>query len=302
MKFYNYILLSMMSLGMLCSCGDEDMLIGEEIRVTDQFLPDSNNHSEVAELRRSFYQKEKSYLLFNDTLRHEQVGVTASGEPFYHTETLDILYSVGSTNMYENNFVYKYLPTYDEEKESSDFLSKRILPHLGDKLRPFSWLLVDTIKKPLYEDVFEYPKVLSGERCVAIAVGRLTKAAEEEKAQLAQNLQVEVLSGALASKREMNEFYSFCQDMYDQFDFNYFQYGDHSEYTYTCGFLSKKKNPSTGMEMLAHPDKSVDVSDFLLLVFNSSDEEVQAKFENYPIVLKKYSIIKKLIVELGYVF
>lgn len=56
------------------------------------------------------------------------------------------------------------------------------------------------------------------------------------------------------------------------------------------------------MEMLAHPDKSVDVSDFLLLVFNSSDEEVQAKFENYPIVLKKYSIIKKLIVELGYVF
>ena len=54
--------------------------------------------------------------------------------------------------------------------------------------------------------------------------------------------------------------------------------------------------------MSAHPDKTADVNDFLLLVFNNTEEEVLSQFSGYPIVLKKYEIIKDLVVKLGYVF
>ena len=74
------------------------------------------------------------------------------------------------------------------------------------------------------------------------------------------------------------------------------------DYAYICGFLNRKINASTGMAMSAHPDKATDVNDFLLLVFNNTEEEVLSQFSGYPIVLKKYEIIKNLIVELGYVF
>lgn len=302
MKIYNYILAGFVSFGFLSSCGNEDSLIGEEIQINNIFLPDANDHSKVAELRRTFYKKENSFLLFNDTLYHEQIGTTASGEPYYKTETLDILYSVGSTNQYANNFIYGYLLKYDEQKEASAFLSERILPHLGKKLRPFSWLLVSSIKQHLYGDVYDNFKVLSGERCLAIAVGDLLSLSEGEKNELANSLQIEVLSGALASKPEMNEFYAFCEGLYEQFDFNYSDYEDHSVYTYTCGFLTKKKNPTTGLEMNFHPNKSTDVHDYINLVFSSSEEEVRTKFEKYPKVLKKYDIVKTLIDELGYIF
>ena len=62
MKIYNYILAGFVSLGFLSSCGNEDSLIGEEIQINNIFLPDANDHSKVAELRRTFYKKENSFL------------------------------------------------------------------------------------------------------------------------------------------------------------------------------------------------------------------------------------------------
>ena len=229
-----------------------------------------------------------------------KVIVEGSGKHCHVTrETLDILYSVGSDNTYENNHVYEYLSSYEEKEMAVNFLRAYLLPHFGKQLRPFSWLLVNTIKYPLYEDVYEYPAVLSGERCIAVSVGKLAEMAEEEKLAFAQSLQVDVLSGALASKREMDDFYAFGEPLYDQFDFSYMWTPD---YAYICGFLNRKINASTGMAMSAHPDKTADVNDFLLLVFNNTEEEVLSQFSGYPIVLKKYEIIKDLVVKLGYVF
>ncbi|MBQ4161295.1 MAG: hypothetical protein IJD84_00120 [Parabacteroides sp.] len=295
----NYIFLSVLLLGMLCACSEEDALVPEEADVVSHFMPNLDDNSQEAELRRDFYSEENSYLLFNDTLYHELLGTDANGEPYYKTETLDILYSVGSDNTYENNHVYEYLSSYEEKEKAANFLQTYLLPHFGKQLRPFSWLLVNTIKYPLYEDVYEYPAVLSGERCIAVSVGKLAEMAEDEKLAFAQSLQINVLSGALASKREMDDFYAFGESLYEQMDFNYVFIPD---YAYTCGFLNRKINPSTGMPMSFHPDKAADVNDFLLLVFNNTEEEVLSQFSGYPIVLKKYEIIKNLIVELGYVF
>jgi len=295
----NYIFGSVLLFGMLCACNEEDALVAEEPDVASRFMPDLNDDSQEAELRRNFYKEENTYLLFNDTLYHELLGTDANGEPFYKTETLDILYSVGSDNVYENSHIYEYLSSYEEKESAVNFLQTYLLPHFGKQLRPFSWLLVNTIKYPLYEDVYEYPAVLSGERCIAVSVGKLAEMAEDEKLAFAQSLQINVLSGALASKREMDDFYAFGESLYDQFDFSYMWTPD---YAYICGFLNRKINASTGMAMSAHPDKAADVNDFLLLVFNNTEEEVLSQFSGYPIVLKKYEIIKNLIVELGYVF
>ena len=296
----NYIFSSILLLAMLCACNKEDALVGEKVDVISYFMPDLNDNSQEAELRRDFYNKEHSYLLFNDTLCHKLLGTNEQGEPIYQTETLDILYSVGSDNMYENNHIYEYLSSYEIKEQAVSFLKTYLLPHFGKQLRPFSWFLVDKIKYPIYEDYYENLLVLSGERCIALAVGSLTNASEEEKLAFSQDLQIQVLSGSLASKNEMNDFYAFCEDLYEIIDFTFFDYDDSYIYSYECGFLGPKLNDGT--PTFFHPDKANDVKEFLLLVFNSTEEEVQLKFASYPKVLKKYEIIKNLVGELGYVF
>lgn len=299
---HNYIVWSFVLLGMMCACNEEDALVSEESDVVSRFMPAAGDNSQEAELRRNFYKEENSYLLFNDTLYQQLVGTNAQGEPIYQTETLDILYSVGSDTQYDNSHVYKYLSSYGAKVSAISFLKTYLLPHFGKQLRPFSWLLVDEIKYTLYEGYYEYPLVLSGERCIALAVGSLSAATEEEKLAFSQDLQIQVLNGALTSKREMDDFYAFCEHLYEQIDFTFSGYDDRNIYSYECGFLSPKINPSTGRPTFFHPDKANDVKSYLLLIFNNTEAEIQAKFASYPIVLQKYEIIKKLVSDLGYVF
>lgn len=296
-----FIFLSIALFGVFCSCNkEEDPLMPEKVQVLSRFMPDENDNSPEAELRRAFYQEENSYLLFNDTIYREQVGVDKDGNPLYQTETLDIFYSVGANTMYDNDYRYNYLQTIEEKEQAAEFLKTYIHPLLSENFRPFSWLMVDMIKKiyPWYDpNYYEEQTILSGERCIALSAGKILKMSDEEKKAFAKNLQMDVLVGAMTPKQELNTFFAYCEDLYDTLDFGY---NSDENYAYGCGFLNSWINPNTGMTSFWHPDKSQDVKDFIVLALNNTEAEVQSKFSAYPVILEKYEIIKELLAELGY--
>ena len=60
----------------------------------DGFAPADDATDEISVLRRNFYNETGSFLLFNDTLRHDYIGKDLNGEDRYFTELLDIKYEV----------------------------------------------------------------------------------------------------------------------------------------------------------------------------------------------------------------
>ena len=73
----------------LQSCS-EKALDADYKDVTTPFVPAADDHSEEAELRRSFNAEHGSYLLFNDTLQHVALGRDVNGNMQYFTELIDI--------------------------------------------------------------------------------------------------------------------------------------------------------------------------------------------------------------------
>lgn len=77
MKYHTLLLYSLCLMG-LTACGSEDELTAIPDTMTDCFAPDPNATDAESVLRREFYQTEKCYLLFNDTLRHENMERTST--------------------------------------------------------------------------------------------------------------------------------------------------------------------------------------------------------------------------------
>lgn len=67
-----------------------------------------------------------------------------------------------------------------------EYLNKFILPHFSERLRPFSWMLINTIKgKVNNEDT--YPYAVAGQRGVVLACSELKNLkTDNQKQQLAK--------------------------------------------------------------------------------------------------------------------
>lgn len=129
----------------LNSCGEEDILTAEEDDRSSYFMPSPDATDEESVLRRNFYEEEHSYLLFNDTLRHEPLGIDFNGNMQYFTEVLDLSYNVGATSTPTVQYSYTYLSTLTEKQAAVDFMKAHVLNHLNESLRPYSWFLVREI-------------------------------------------------------------------------------------------------------------------------------------------------------------
>lgn len=168
---YCFIYMSVLLLIGVVACGDEDALTPEVDTITDCFAPDPNATDEESVLRREFYTTEKSYLLFNDTLRHEELGIDYNGDMQYKTELLDIGYTLGSGMVGGSiDYKYGYLQSIEDKRAAVTFLKEYVLPHLSTSLKPFSWFVPASISYMSGNTMVTLTAV-AGQRSVVIAVG-----------------------------------------------------------------------------------------------------------------------------------
>ncbi|BCS86005.1 hypothetical protein prwr041_18980 [Prevotella herbatica] len=289
----------------LFSCGDKEDNITPEVPEKNYFAADINANDEESLLRKEFYKTNGCYLLFNDTLRHDSIGVKPNGETIYQTETVDVPYIMSS----QAYFAYKYTYIKDIEKKraAANFIEKNILPHLSAQLRPYSWLLVNSITKyAINDNSYSYDSEqgsVVGNRATAIGIQDIFDMDESDTQQFAKDLSATIVADKVSSQEAsiLEPFTKFCDNLYetssettpwdDESNLKLMQESGFIGPHYLSGFILYSY----------YPNKVEDIKDFAKLVVEKDDQYVKDTYNN-EIILEKYMVMKKIILSLGYKF
>ena len=263
---------------------------------SNPFNIDDAATDEESILRRDFYSRNGCYLLFNDTLKDG--------------ELLDIGY-VMTASQNNNLYIYEYLKTIEEKKNATSFVEQYILPHLGKKLRPFSFLLVNGINHFTLEDGklitpydgTEYPSNVVGVRATAIAINALAGMDDSEKKDYSKVLIIDIMTNIISHQTTdtFNQFTSYGKNYYGVWMDGWIETEEEGIPLQNAkGFIAPHQE-TWGEMWSVYPSLDEDVKAFINLAMNSSLEEVELKYTDYPDIISKYKLMKKLINELGYI-
>lgn len=303
MKKLNIITLLMITV-CLASCDKEAIPVVEDDPRSSYFMPDPAASDEESVLRRSFLAEEKSYLLFNDTLRHEFIGVDYNGDRQYRTERVNIGYVLAGTIDGAYRYTHFLYSSMDEKRAAVDFMKNHVLKDLPVMLRPYSWLVtrqtevIDPIGMP------SYPTALAGQRSIAIALGNVTTLSAVQKGQLGRQIVATAVGHKLVSMEQVvNRFYAVSQSLYNTtFPVVTYTDAENIESLRQRGFIVQNWFIE-GFFMLhgSIPSREKDLESYVSLVFSRTDEEVVAQYAAYPIVIQKYRLLKTIFEEEGYI-
>ncbi|WP_321479476.1 hypothetical protein [uncultured Bacteroides sp.] len=288
------------------ACAQEDELTPSNIK-ENYFAPDENATDATSLLQKEFYKTEKSYLLFNDTLRHEPIGTKPNGEIQYFTETVDIAYAMTGYSAYQ--YTYNYLSTIEQKEEATQFIKDYILPHLSTKLRPFSWLLVNQILEYNIDyspDIFlnDYKSVMVGKRCIAIAMENFVNLSESELKEQTIPLFISFLSNKMyvQPSETLKKFTQYGSSIYGaNTPVQPITEEENMEYMKQAGFV--EASVLWGFPFLGtYPSEKDDINAYIRLILTKTDEEIGAEYANYPTIITKANVIKSMILNLGYIY
>lgn len=288
-------------LAVFAACSSEDALTPEADDTVSHFLPADGDNSQEAQIRRQFFADEGSYLLFNDTIRHQLLGTDSAGNGYYRTETIDISYSVGDASGPSRTYKYEYLTSAAEKQAAADFVKNQLLSHLQAKsLRPFSWLAVKNITEN--SSGTEY-KSVKGERCIAVALGDIANPNVDKQA-LSTSIMSSMLGGLITSNEEaLADFYAVCSAVYgSRFTTDRVEENEWKQIL-SQGFVKRAVNQWSGNILWGwYPEKEEDANAYVELVLSNTAEEVAAKYADYPLVIKKYQLMRQVFESVGYKF
>lgn len=289
----------------LISCADNEDGIIPEAPEKNYFAVDNNATDEESVIRRQFYKDNGCYLLYNDTLRNDSIGKKANGEIIYKTETIDVPYVM--SGLRSVTYKYTYIKDIDKKKAAVDFINKYVLPHLSAKLKPYSWLLVNSITKYTVQDnTFTYDSEqmsVVGNRATAIALETVFDMSEDEARQFSKDILASILAAKISIQDAsiIEPFTKFSNSLYE------------------TNAPSTPDNDESNLELMQEngfvcthliwgfteygvfPNKAEDAEAFAKLVVEKNEQEVRDTYNN-DIIIEKYLAMRHIILNLGYVF
>lgn len=302
MKNIQRCIVCCMMLLMTIACKKEDGITPEAV-VPNPFYPDVSATDEHAQLCRNFYAETGCYLLLNDTLKHEYLGVDRYGNPLYSTELIDLTYSVTSSVQWK--FEFNYSTNYQRELRAVEILKNDILPSMDERYYPYSFLLVESYCDYAYmieegdnigyrsgPDSGEY---YIGNRATVIAIGSLLK----DKKALIKNLLRNLLEKQLTNS-VLKDFYAPGLSYYSKDWMGEFTSLD--DFYNRTGILAVKELLFVGDEAWTYcvESNTADLKKFLNPLLEGKEEAFRAEYATYPIILEKFEILKQVIIDLGF--
>lgn len=292
-----------------CSCSDEEDTTPSHADI-NKFEPAADDQSEEAQIRREFKEKTNSYLLFNDTLSKERTGEDMYGNPVYKIETLDIGYEmVGFGNSYV--YTFDYINTDSEKQRAAQLIETKLAKKLGGIL-PYSLMLANRIyvckynnngvlepAEDSWDNIVPNPTFVLGSRCLAVSV---ENGEAYEDATFFDAMLEDIVYQKLNSKGN-----AFLQEFYDAVE-------NYSRMTSTrkdrLGYERKVDDDlarSLGFAKDYNRNYFVysmewDTRQFLKILLSETQEEYEAQYAAYPICLKRFSVMRAKMQELGFNF
>ena len=299
MRIYLTICLAVGLSALLPGCKDDSATVNVQ-DVTTPFLPGSADDSEEAQLRREFYSTYGSFLLFNDTLQHYETGRDVNGEMRYFTELLDLTYEVGMSSYTNSKYTFTLLTGMEEKRAAVAYLQENLLPHLTGKLRPYSWLLVDKITRDFNGNISS-PYAASGQRAVAVACNVLPRLKNEsQKATYTRNV-MNVVINKLTTDNEQafDEFFRVSAAYYDGTFTDPKTTAANTAILNEAGFICRGQELGRDVNGL-YPSQSLDLNAFARLVTGNTSETIATRYAQYPLVVQKAEIMRRILTDLGY--
>lgn len=274
-----------LSLGFVsCDNGDEDVTPSHADAVNG-FAPADNDNSETAQIRRDFYSKTGSFLIFSDTLTTKNL----EGKP----ELLDHNWAIfGSQSFYDYDYKFGYITDPARQRKVADDVEKYLVKRLG-KARPFSYFLVDEV----YYDYYGSKKVVKN--LLGMRTYLLTACPEGQDAEsFYGNIFVSIVIDKF-NRLDASVTKDFTEDVAN-FYYGYFEDYDLPEdgpieNAWEYGFLSYMD----GYYWDQFPSKENDMKEWLQTLISMTSEEFEAKYGAYPILMKRYKALTRIISDLG---
>lgn len=303
--FYAAMMLCAMPAITAC-CDDEDTTPSEYEQ--NLFSPADSDQSQSAQLRRQFKQEVGCYLLFNDTLRHEQNGTDTYGNILWNTQLVDLTYMFIGSPMNSTMYTFKYLNNYNEQKKASDLLKEKLAKRLGKAL-PYSILLVDSISQwtnssgaweldagSTWSPKDPFPKYVLGTRCYAFALHG-TEAFDDEAYfdDILLSIVIDKINHLPPNK--LDRFLSYVAAYFDEIgnpvqksSLGYDDYATDHDAARTLGFWEDRGNYyfTIGNEDRDH---------YIEAALTYSVAEVEEMMAGYPIVIERFKIMRQLIID-----
>lgn len=299
------------------SCSESDITPTED---RNYYLAPYGSTAEEQTMMKEFYNTNKVYVLFNDLIEKRSLGYDSDGNEAFSDLTVNLGYRMTtvSSNLI---FEYEYLETIAEKRAAAEFITEKFLPSLSAELRPFSFLLVNKINQYTYNSTYsEYeltnPPVYSGWRATAVAVEGVDEMNEAEQTAYKYSLLKSIINKSITTQPEslFDEFYEVSARFYGKYSFDpqndekfegwVFDFSD----LRTTGLLSaymyvmNDSYPNGFVNFMAKADWQgtlLDVGDYIDLVFSGTDAEIRAEHGAFPLVIRKYEIMRQIIVDLG---
>lgn len=278
-------------------CSSEDTPEVEYHNPSMFFQPSDSDNSVEAQMRRKFYSDHGTYLLFNDTLQYKFLGTDINGDDQYFIELIDPSYEVGGQSSSTVSYTYTYLTDDSTKQAAIDYVDEYIMPHLSKRLRPFSVFLCRQINVGTY-NMTQSPYAVANQRCVLISMNYLMirQRTDAQKQTYADRvLNVIVNQAAVNNTSSFTTFYSYSSQYYGVTYSSAGITGTTDEIR-SLGFIS------TGSVSGSFPSSEVDLQAYTTEATRYSQEELEAKYGDYPIIMNKFAALKSVLTELGYVF
>ncbi len=283
----------------LCASCKDDNATAHLKDVTASFLPAPTDNSEEAQIRRTFHTTYNSFLLFNDTLQHYETGTDVNGEKHYFTETLDLTYEIGMSTSSNNKYTFTLLTDIDRKREAVQYVQNYLLTHITGKLMPYSWLLVDKISRDFIGSVSS-PYAATGQRAVVIACNLLPKLTDAQKIQYTRQVMNTIIAKLASDNAEaFNEFFAVSASYYNGTFTDPKNTAANTAILNEAGFICRGQSFGSDTNGL-YPSQELDLNAFARQVAATTPEAFEKKYANYPLVLKKFAIMRKTLLDLGY--
>ena len=280
MKYRIFYLLALCVASMAMTACSEDEDLTPSYKDVNGFEPAADDNSATAQLRRDFFKETGSYLLFDDKL----TTTSTNGQP----ELIEPGWSmIGSSS---NNYQYQYITDIDEQREAAALIKQYLLPRFSFKI--FSYLLVNELSYIYYGDK-ETATNYFGTRTLVISMNM--GEAYDDPEEYFSSMMIDIIKGKLDYESPLlKPFYAYSEQYYG-YDYEDFGWDDKpsQEELLELGF--------TGGNTYYFYYENKDYTTWLELVLNNTEEEFEAMYGDYPVMMAKYRTLKEIIEQQGFV-
>lgn len=289
-----YLLALLFGMTAVMSCSDSEEALTPSNAQDDFFSVPEGADDPVSLLRKDFHEKYGMHLLFNDTLRTQP-----------KTETIDFNYALSDYG--SAYFCFEYLDNDIQTlTTATSTFEEKIMPHLSKKILPYSLLLVSKIgyDKYGYEEDMDYVSSVSCFRCLAIAIGDILNASEEEQDGQIKDFLFKMIRGKI---NVFDDSFNPFTDISSEYNYerisDYMDGWDRSDETiiHDYGFLDYDPDWRDRYERDEFPDQTDDMEDYLEALIYMSETEFEELYGDYPVVMQKYRILRQLVEDMGFV-